>query len=107
MTPDAAAWVRAEVWQDHHRATIAEIPTFYGMCACQYGHCGHCGHCAAGRHHACTHDHHPSAEHPAGYLTNRRGHVRAEVWEAGHRHVWDCGCMAADHGRRKRQLRLF
>ena len=42
MTPDAAAWVRAVAWQDHHRATVAEIPSFYSRCACQFGQCGHC-----------------------------------------------------------------
>ena len=104
MTSDAAAWIRAVAWQNHHRATVVEVPAFYNLCACQFGQCGHC---AAGRHHACSHDHHEPSEHPAGYLTNHRGHVRAEVWETGHRHVWTCACMTADHGGRARQLSLF
>ncbi len=104
MTQEAAAWIRAAAWQTHHRATVAEIPTFYSLCACQFGHCGHC---AAGRHQACTHDRHGPSEHPAGYLTGRRGYVLADVWEIGHRHVWTCACKTADHGQRARQLLLF
>ncbi len=104
MAPDAAAWVRAEAWQNHHRATVDEIPTFYGQCACQFGQCGHC---AAGRHHACTHEHHGPTEHPASYLTGRRGLVLAEVWETGHHHTWTCPCKTADHHRQAHQLRLF
>jgi hypothetical protein len=104
MTGEVAAWIRAAAWRDHHRATVAELPTFYARCVCQGGTCGHC---TAGRHHACTHERSEPSEHPASYLTNRRGYVVAEVWEIGHRHVWTCSCKTNDHGNTVCQLTLF
>jgi hypothetical protein len=104
MTPQAAAWVRAVAWRDHHRRTYAECPAIYSRCACQHGACGHC---AAGRHQACTHARHTPSEHTAAYLTNRRGYVVAEVWETGHRHVWTCACHLDRHGRTSEQIPLF
>jgi Family of unknown function (DUF6248) len=104
MNPETAAWVRTFAWRDHHRTTTTEIPTFYRQCACQGGPCGHCTH---NRHHACTHEHHPPAEHPAAYLTNPRGHVLAEIWETGHHHTWTCPCKTSGHGQQAHQLALF
>ncbi|GHE31435.1 hypothetical protein GCM10017673_37710 [Streptosporangium violaceochromogenes] len=36
MTPDAAAWVRANAWTPAMRKTHAEVPGFYTLCACEW-----------------------------------------------------------------------
>lgn len=67
------------------------------LCACQFGPCGHC---TADAHDECTHIHHEPNEFPAAWLAHRRdGHVLAEVYEVGHRHVWRCSCLPT-HGPR-------
>jgi hypothetical protein len=107
-TEEEAAWIRAVAWRNHHRKTYAEAPAIYSMCDCQLGACGHC---TAGRHHACAHNTWSPGEATAAYLTNRAGLVVAEVWEAGHRHVWTCRCKATsglpDHDPRPEQMALF
>jgi hypothetical protein len=43
VTPDEAAWVRANVWTPAFRAVEAAYPHgYFGRCACQGGICGAC-----------------------------------------------------------------
>jgi hypothetical protein len=37
MPPDAAEWVRENVWTGRMRETFREVPAFFLACACQYG----------------------------------------------------------------------
>lgn len=71
---ETVAWGRAVAWRHHHCKSAAEISTFYSRCACQGGKCKNC---AAGRHHACTHEHHEPDVPLAAYLTGRRGDASA------------------------------
>lgn len=101
MKADEAAWVREHVWTAQMRKTHAELPSFYSMCACQWGACGHCKN---GEHEKCAES---RAEVPATYIATSDGFaavihhpgapvgapIHAHVWEAGHRHLWSCPCL--------------
>jgi uncharacterized protein DUF6248 len=104
MTPAQAAWVRAHAWRECHRETVREVPSFYSSCSCKPAVCQYC---QMGKHRRCTHERHAPIEATAGYLTDRGGYVKAQVWEVGHRHVWTCSCKTAGHDGRPTQLALF
>lgn len=86
MTPEEAAWVRANAWPPTLAAGLA--PT--DVCACQYGPSGWCinGVC-----HRCTGG---TTMHPETSVTDRRGRVLyldgkyALVWLADRICRWQC-----------------
>ena len=103
MTAEQAAWVRAAAWRSCHRRDYAEVPAIFTDYSCRSGACGYC---RAGQHEKCAYEEFKPWERPAGYVTDRRGGVVAEVYEVGHRHTPACTCWVADHYR-PRQLPLF
>ncbi|MUN41468.1 DUF6248 family natural product biosynthesis protein [Actinomadura litoris] len=87
MTPEAAAWIRANVLPPALRAPIA-------TCPCEWGPCSNCVH---GDHDRCRAG--EPAVFPAGWVTNSKGSVvspapssDARVWRVGRPCAWRCAC---------------
>jgi hypothetical protein len=108
MTPDEAAWVRANAWTGAMRKTYREVPAFYTTCACQASATAWCqtgGHDKCGRGEplptsltvivrrdgGVAHFAAPYA-HPHRTATGMHCHAFAEVWLAGHVCAWRCRC---------------
>lgn len=111
MTPDEAAWVRANVWTPHMRGLFKELPGFYLTCVCQHG-----GPCMNDTRHPDRHDRCHVGQHPlpncetyintpTGYATFRQPYryptadatgwkfsTLAMVWLADRRCAWSCAC---------------
>jgi len=88
MTPEAAAWVRANVLLPYARDEV-HSRALIEHCPCQWGPCGHCD---SGRHEQCTARRMPPSVRPETYLVRRNGSVVAEVWRLGKPCVWLCPC---------------
>jgi hypothetical protein len=115
VTPDEAAWVRANAWTGSMRKTYREVPAFFTTCACQASASSWCqtgGHDKCGRGTPL-----PTAptvivrrdggvayfptpyEHPGQSATGPQRHSYAEVWLASHVCAWLCPCPDGCHTR--------
>jgi hypothetical protein len=111
MTPEQAAWVRANAWTQGMRKTHSERPGNDSFCACQYGTTTQC---CDGHHDQCrritplrfpeTYVCAPDGQrvmsfaeqyaHPAESATGMNESAHAMVWLADRTCQWlcDCGC---------------